>query len=150
MLEHDFQSSVGYWLCTSAHAMQRALNEELAPLGVTFRQWQVLAWLAIEGSLAQNELAERMQIEPATLVTVLDRMELHDWISRFPCPGDRRKKLVRATDKAEPIWRESVACARKVREEAVRDFSPSEREQFLNLLRRVQVNLSALAAREVG
>lgn len=150
MLEHDFQSSVGYWLCTAAHAMQRALNEELAPLGITFRQWQVLAWLAIEGALAQNELAERMQIEPATLVTVLDRMEQRGWILRAPCPGDRRKKLVRATAAAEPIWQSSIACARKVREEAVKDFSPKEFEQLLGYLRRIQANLGALAAREVG
>lgn len=150
MLEHDFQSSVGYWLCTSAHAMQRALNEELAPLGITFRQWQVLAWLAIEGGLAQNELAERMQIEPATLVTVLDRMEQPDWIRRSPCPGDRRKKLVRATTKAEPIWNASKSCAQRVREQAVKDFSPQEREQLLSLLRRLQANMSELSAREVG
>ncbi len=150
MLEHDFKSSVGYWLCTSAHAMQRALNEELSPLGITFRQWQVLAWLAIEGGLAQNELAERMQIEPATLVTVLDRMEQHDWIKRSPCPGDRRKKLVRATAKAEPIWNASTACAKRVREQAAKDFTPREREQLIEYLRRLQANLSLLSAREVG
>lgn len=150
MLHFDFQTSVGYWLCTSAHAMQRALNEQLAPLGVTFRQWQVLAWLAIEGSLAQSELAERMQIEPATLVTVLDRMEQHSWIVRAPCPGDRRKKLVRATEKAEPIWEESIACAQRTRDEAIKDFSPQEREQLFDYLQRIQGNLSALASREAG
>lgn len=150
MLEHDFQSSVGYWLCTAAHAMQRALNEELSPLGITFRQWQVLAWLAIEGSLAQNGLAERMQIEPATLVTVLDRMEQRQWILRSPCPGDRRKKLVRATAEAEPIWQSSIECARRIREEAVSDFTPQEFDQLLGYLRRIQANLGALAAREVG
>lgn len=150
MLDHDFRSSVGYWLCTSAHIMQRALNEELAPLGITFRQWQVLAWLAIEGGVAQNELAERMMIEPATLVTVLDRMEQHGWIQRVPCPGDRRKKLIRATPKAEPIWNASKPSAQKVREQALRDFSPQEREQLLGYLNRLQVNLNALAAREVG
>lgn len=150
MLEHDFQNSVGYWLCTAAHAMQRALNEELAPSGVTYRQWQVLAWLAIEGSLAQNELAERMQIEPATLVTVLDRMEQRRWIERSSCPGDRRKKLVRATEEAEPVWQSSIACARRIREEAVHDFTPKEFDQFLGYLRRVQANVNTRTAREVG
>ncbi len=150
MLEHDFQASVGYWLCTSAHAMQRALNKELAPLGITFRQWQVLAWLAIDGTLVQNELAERMQIEPATLVTVLDRMEQHGWIARTPCRDDRRKKMVRALKKAEPVWQASLACARRIRDEAVKDFSSSERELFLGFLRRIQVNLGGRVAREVG
>lgn len=150
MLEHDFRSSIGYWLCTSAHMMQRALNEELAPLGITFRQWQVLAWLAIEGGVAQNELAERMTIEPATLVTVLDRMEQHGWIERAPCPGDRRKKLIRATAKAAPIWNASKPSSQRVREQAMRDFTPEEREQLLTYLGRLQANLSAPAAREVG
>ena len=38
MLEYDFQSSVGYWLCMTSHAYERAMNEELTAQGITFRQ----------------------------------------------------------------------------------------------------------------
>ena len=80
MLHHDFEESVGYWLITTAHGYQRALNERLAPEGITYRQCQVLGYLALEGPLPQSELAGRMQIEPPTLVGILDRMEREGWI----------------------------------------------------------------------
>ncbi|MDQ3332982.1 MAG: hypothetical protein M3552_20415 [Planctomycetota bacterium] len=43
------------------------MNEELAAEGITYRQGQVLAWLAFDGDLAQCDLAERMSVEPPSL-----------------------------------------------------------------------------------
>ena len=85
MLDYDFQNSIGYWLCMASHAYERAMNEELTAHGITFRQCQVLAWLALEGEQSQTELATRMNIEPPTLVRVLDRMERDGLVSRSGC-----------------------------------------------------------------
>src|SRR5688572_9141763 len=73
MLDYDFPSSIGYWLITTHQGYLRAFNEKLAPEGITYRQAQVLGWLAAEGPLTQTELAARMLIEPPTLVGILDR-----------------------------------------------------------------------------
>ena len=94
MLKYDFEESLGYWLTMTHHAYMRAFNEELAPQGITYRQAQVLAWLALEGPLAQSDLASRMLIEPPSLVGTLDRMEASGLLQRRPCPCDGRKKLV--------------------------------------------------------
>lgn len=143
MLQYDFEESIGYWTVMAAHALHRALSEELAPEGITHRQWQVLAWLAIEGTLSQGELAERMEIEPATLVSVLARMERNGWIVRRACAGDRRKRLVEATAAAEPIWERGVECARRVREQAARGFSQRDRQELIRLLEELRNNLQA-------
>ncbi len=118
MLEYDFENSVGYWLIRASQSYERALNSELAPRGITYRQTQVLGWLALQGEMAQSELADRMHIEPPTLVGILDRMERDGWIARVDCPTDRRKKIIRAQEQAEPIWAEIVACALRVRSRA--------------------------------
>jgi len=148
VLQYDFEESIGYWLILGAHAFQRALNEELAPHGVTFRQAQVLAWLALEGELSQNELAAKMLIEPPTLVGILDRMERDGWISRVTCPADRRKKLVAINRVAEQVWEKIVACAKRVRARAVDGLSPEEIETLKQLVRRIQHNLSEPAVVE--
>src|SRR5437773_2558203 len=75
MQPYDFEESVGYWLTVVTQAYHRALNEQLAPYGVTYRQSHVLGWLMVEGELTQGELARRMMIDPPTLVRILDRME---------------------------------------------------------------------------
>ena len=71
MLEFDFEESVGYWVCATSHALRRSLDEELARENITFRQWEVLAWIAMSGELSQVELAERLGIEAPTLVGIL-------------------------------------------------------------------------------
>jgi MarR family transcriptional regulator for hemolysin len=151
MLEYDFENSVGYWICQSSNVFQRAFNEELAPQGVTFRQAQVLGCLALEGRLSQTDLAERMRIEPPTLVGILDRMERDGWIRRGGDTKDRRKKLVEATAAAKPAWSKIVAVAKRVRARATRGMTSSQLAQLRKLLSVVQANLEPAAGqREAG
>jgi MarR family transcriptional regulator for hemolysin len=141
VLQYDFENSAGYWICRSAHLFERAMNEELAPRGITYRQCQVLGWLAFEGDLSQTDLAERMRIEPPTLVGILDRMEREGWISREGCPDDRRRKIVRPQPKAEPVWDQIVSCAQRVRSRATRGLSKEQVEILKQLLGVVRSNL---------
>ena len=117
------------------------MNEELAAEGLTYRQGQVLAWLAHDGCLAQCELAERMNLEPPTLVPVLDRMERDGLISRECCENDRRRKVIAATPTASAVWSKVVACANRVRARSVRGLSPAEESTLLRQLRQVHNNL---------
>ncbi len=142
MLEYDFHASVGYWTCMTAHLFERVMNEELMPRGITYRQCQVLAWLALEGSLSQVELATRMNIEPPTLVGVLDRMERDGLLVRQACPEDRRKKIVVPLAKAEPMWKTIVECAERVRARATRGLSPSQIATLNELLAKLRANLA--------
>jgi MarR family transcriptional regulator for hemolysin len=148
VLQYDFEESIGYWLIVGAQAFQRALNEELAPHGVTFRQAQVLGWLALEGEMPQNELAAKMMIEPPTLVGILDRMERDGWISRIACPSDRRKKMIKVNRAAQKVWSKIVGCAKRVRARAVEGLTAEEIETLKRLVRRVQHNLSEPAVVE--
>lgn len=144
MLEYDFQGDLGHWICMTAHSYQRAVNQELAPEGITYRQCQVLAWLAFEGELSQADLAERMNIEPPTLVGVLDRMERDGLLSRVSSEQDRRRKIVRAEPKADPVWKKVVACANRVRSRASQGLTAKELKTLHQLLDRVQQNLGEL------
>lgn len=141
MLKHDFQSDVGYWVHMAAHRFERAMNEELTAEGVTYRQGQVLAWLALDGDLAQCELAERMNLEPPSLVTVLDRMERDGLIARDCCPNDRRRKVIRPTESAKPVWSRVVKCANRVCAKSVNGLTASQEAALLRSLQHVYHNL---------
>jgi MarR family transcriptional regulator for hemolysin len=141
MLHYDFEESIGAWLTLATQTYHRAVSDELAPHGITYRQSMVLGWLALEGDLSQTELAAKMMVEPPTLVGILDRMERDGWITRHNCPGDRRKKIIRANPAAEPVWERIVECALRVRQRAIKGFSECELVELKNLLLRVQQNL---------
>jgi MarR family transcriptional regulator, transcriptional regulator for hemolysin len=143
LLHQDFEQSVGYWLTVVTQAYHRAVSEELAPHGITYRQSMVLGWLALEGELSQTELASKMMVEPPTLVGILDRMERDGWITRNGCPNDRRKNLIRSNPGAEPVWEKIVACALRVRAEATAGMSAQELETLRSLLKRVRQNIES-------
>jgi MarR family transcriptional regulator for hemolysin len=139
---HDFEDGVGYWICRASRAFERAMNDELAPRGITYRQAQVLWLLAHEGSLSQTELAERMRIEPPTLVGILDRMEREGWIRREGDANDRRRKFVAPLAKAKPVWTKIIACSDKVRSRGNEGLNAEDRELLKRLLGRIVENLS--------
>lgn len=147
MLDYDFEQSIGFWIISAANDYQRVLNDELAPQGITFRQCQVLGCLAWAAPLSQSDLAERMRIEPPTLVGILDRMERDGWIERIDCDSDRRRKLIRPLPAAKPVWSKIAAAARRVRAQATAGLSPSELETLKQLMGIVRSNLEKQVAR---
>ncbi|MDH3716967.1 MAG: MarR family transcriptional regulator [Planctomycetota bacterium] len=146
--QYDFEESIGYWLTMATQAYHRSLADELAPHGITFRQAQVLGWLALKGDLSQTELARRMMVEPPTLVSILDRMEREGWISRRTCQSDRRRKYVQLNAAAEPGWDRVLESARKIRAQASEGLSDKQAETLKNLLRVVHQNLGTSSAGE--
>lgn len=146
MLQYDFEESVGYWITITSHFYQGALNQELIPYGITFRQFQVIGWLVYEGPLSQVDLADRMMIEPPTLVRILDRMERDDWIKRESDPLDRRRKVVKVLPEAKPVWLKMVSCLKRLRKKATQGMTEDEVETLKSLLIQVQENLGVMSS----
>jgi len=147
LVPYDYETSIGYWLTVSTQILHRALNDELAPTGITYRQSQVIGWLKVDGDVTVSELACRMMIEPPTLVGILDRMESMGWIGRHSSPLDRRRKLIRLTASAEPVWERIVQCFLNVRQQATTGLTPSQVETLLELLRTIHQNMLAAESR---
>jgi len=141
MRPYDFENSIGYWLIITARSFERSLNDLLVPQGITFRQCQILGWLALSGDLTQADLAEKMGIEPPTMLALLDRMERDGWVQRLAHPEDRRKKIIRPTPRAEPIWAKITGAARSVRTRATAGMEPDDAEALIRLLQRILANL---------
>lgn len=141
MLQYDFENSVGYWIFATAHDLACTINEEFAGLGITHRQWEVLAWISYLGELSQTELAEKMGIEAPTLVGVLDRMERDGWIQRIPSETDRRKKLIRVTDRVDPVWAQMVERGLQIRARAIAGISEEQLDNLRETLGIMRKNL---------
>jgi MarR family transcriptional regulator for hemolysin len=122
-------------------ALRMALDAKLVRYGITFRQWQVLAGLALEGEISQVKLAELIGVEGPTLVRILDRMEHKGWIKRNVSSRDRRQKLITPTKKVEGVWRKMTECAHGVRNNAVKGISTKDVANLRRLLEKIRENL---------
>lgn len=141
VLEYDFEESVGWWVIDTANAFEREMAAALRPHGITFRQCQVLASLAMLGAASQAELAAQVGIEAPTLTGVLNRMERDGWIARRASETDRRKKLVEPLAKAQPAWERLVETAHSIRARALHGVSEEERAVLHRVLARIRDNL---------
>lgn len=141
MLNHDVENSIGYWAYVVFRDIERVLNVELAPHGITLRQSQVLGWLALKQELTQAQLAELMRLEPPTLVRILDRMERDGWIRRHADKVDRRKKLIRPTKQVEPVWQKVRECIKRVRALATEGINAKQQQVTLEVLSAMHQNL---------
>lgn len=150
MLQFDFEKSVGSWISLTYQTIRRSLDAELDHQKITFRQWEVLAWLAMCGDLSQGTLAERLNVEAPTLTGILNRMERDGWLDRTSRADDLRCKKLHPTEKAEAIWASSLECCLRVRSRATAGFSEAELALLKSFCERIRANLGEGDCRPCG
>jgi DNA-binding MarR family transcriptional regulator len=117
---------------------------------MTEGQWRVLARLSGNQGLSQAALAELMDVQPITLVRLIDRLEAAGLVERRPAPKDRRAFQLYLTSKAQPIIDRIWDFAHQTREEAMAGVSPAAREQLIDTLIRIKTNLARNNAGDVA
>jgi DNA-binding MarR family transcriptional regulator len=78
----------------------------------------VFEFLDAEGTQV-SELARRAQMTKQSMAELVAHLERHGYVERIPDPGDRRAKLVRATDRGREVY----AVAREVVAELEREWT---------------------------
>ncbi|QDT34948.1 MarR family winged helix-turn-helix transcriptional regulator [Thalassoglobus polymorphus] len=142
MKSDNLDHLLDYWILLVGKELERIGNIALEPLGVTYRQAQVIGALTVFGEMSQTKLAERVQVEPSSVVRLVDRMERDGWITRQPSLTDRRVKLLQLTDQVKPIWTEVVKAGMVTRERAVKGISQARLNELNKTLSDIYNNLA--------
>ena len=77
-------AEVGFVLHDLGRLMRKRFEQRATPLGFTRSQWLVLLHLAKVEGIHQAGLAEILEMEPITLVRILDRLEARGLVERRP------------------------------------------------------------------
>lgn len=136
------EPSVGFYLYDAARLMRRDFDRRAKTVGLTRAQWSVLAHLARNEGSNQAAIADYLDVEPITLVRLLDRLEEAGWIERRMDPNDRRARRIHLTEKAHPIIDKMHDLAAETREVMLAGLDPAARAQFLEALIRIRANLT--------
>ena len=90
----------------------------------------------------QKDIAQALDIEPATVSKILNNMVEAGYVERSPLAQRRRAESVRITGKGEEFYQKWAALCSEYEDLALNGFSEQEREQFALYLRRVYANVS--------
>ena len=139
--------SIGFLIGDVSRMMRREFETMLSKAGTgrTIGEARTLAFVRRFPGLRQTALAERLGVEPMTLVGYLDPLESAGLIERRPDPSDRRAKLVMLTDAANPVMTHIDGAIVAVRDRALAGFTPEDVERAYHLLEAIQGNLLAEA-----
>jgi len=113
-------------------------------MSLTLPTCKVLAYLERNEGISQARLADLTSIEPMAMVRILDRMQADGLVERRPDPADRRARSLYLTPKSKPALDEIWRLAALTRSEAFAGISQPERDAFLDVLARLDRNLSLL------
>ena len=119
------------------NALQRLLEQSIAPHGVLRGQWYFLRVLWEEEGLTQRELSARVGTKEPTTIVALRSMEAAGLVKRRRSETDRRKIHVDLTPKARRLRDTLLPLAREVSEAATKGLTAKETETLHQLLRKV-------------
>jgi DNA-binding MarR family transcriptional regulator len=112
----------------------RLLNEELAEVGLKPPEAAILLMLRDQGPVSQQDLGERLHVDPSNLVSFLNALERDGLLLRRRDPSDRRRHIVEITKLgAERVPRCDGPVA-SLEDELFATLSPEDRKQFQRIL----------------
>jgi MarR family transcriptional regulator, transcriptional regulator for hemolysin len=122
-LEERFSSA----LHNTSRAWRQALDRRLKFLGVSQASWMTIAVAAKARSpLSQSELADRLAVEGATMVAMVDRLVRAGLVTREPSITDRRVKRVVLTKAGNVLYEKVRAEAAAFRKELLASVDPKK------------------------
>jgi DNA-binding MarR family transcriptional regulator len=90
--------------------MLARVDEVLRPFELTFARYEVLMLLLFSrrGALPLSTVGSRLQVHPASVTNVIDRLEAHGLVRRTPHPTDRRTTLAELTERGRQVATEAT------------------------------------------
>ncbi len=132
-------------LHSTSRAWRQALDRRLKYLGVSQASWMTIAMAAKAAEpLSQSELADRLAVEGATMVAMVDRLVKAGLVMRQPSTTDRRIKRVVLTEAGTVLYARVLAEAGAFRKELLAGLDADKLLVATELLEGLQGTIDSL------
>lgn len=129
--------SLHYLLMKSQSILSRKILSEASCLGLTPGQPKILDFLVQYQEADQKTIAAYCEIEPATVGSILSRMEDSGLVVRKQKNGNRRSLYVSLTDKGNQAAIKLMEIFQEVEKQATSNFSEEETQLLKQLLEKL-------------
>ncbi len=132
-------------LYNTYHAQKNRLRPGMTDMGLSPGQPKILNFLSRSNNCMQKDIAEALDIEPATVSRILNNMVEAGLVQRSCTAARKRAECITITEKGRDCLVKWQQLCADMESAAMRGFTQAEREQFLAYLCRMYVNLSGKA-----
>jgi MarR family transcriptional regulator, transcriptional regulator for hemolysin len=124
---NDLEERFSDALHNTSRSWRQAVDRRLKYLGVSQASWMTIATAAKARSpLSQSELADKLAVEGATMVAMIDRLVKAGLVLREASTTDRRVKRVVLTPAGSKIYEKVRTEAAALRKELLANIDPKK------------------------
>ncbi len=142
------QRQAGFLMAKIRQVSGRVFERILKEYGIEINsaQGRIMFALWQADGISINELAQKTQLKKSTLTSMLDRLENMGYVRRQRCKKDRRKILIKRTNKDKTLESKYVELSQEITKLFYKGFSKTQIDRFENDLARMLDNLTAFEA----
>ncbi|MFV3377905.1 MULTISPECIES: MarR family winged helix-turn-helix transcriptional regulator [Pseudomonas] len=131
--------TLGYAIKRAQMRSVELLGEMINASGLTPAKMTALSLIGTESGISQSALGEKLSINRASVVKVVDTLEVLGFVVRHPTPGDRRSHSLALTNEGKIRLGKLHAQVQEFEQSISSKLSVEERSQLISLLERVAV-----------
>ena len=133
----EIDDIVGFHIRRAHGSVYRHFTETFADLGLTQKQVSVLWLVSDHPAIAQTELAQRLQLDRATVMAIVNRLQERGFLVRGASSTDRRMQTLHLSAPGEQALQAAKAAVREHETWLKSRFSTAEVRTLIALLRRI-------------
>jgi DNA-binding MarR family transcriptional regulator len=138
---HAIRREILFQLIDVARAVRTYVDQCARRHGMTRAQWGALMRLERQEGMTQAEMAESLEIQPISLVRLIDRLCDQKLVERRPHPSDRRANRLYLTPKGRATLTRLVPLGREISADALASFGDTEAGELLESLLRIKSSI---------
>jgi len=125
-------------LVESSRLLRNYIDHRAKGRGTTRAQWIVLFRLQQQEGLSQVDLADVLELQPISLVRLLDRLVEHGLLERRPDPRDRRANRLFLTASGRQLVDDLDSLRDSIASDVLQDIPATAIETSLGTLRDIK------------
>jgi len=130
-----------------ARTMRTYIDQRAREHGMTRAQWGALVRLQRQEGMTQAELAENLEIQPISLVRLIDRLCLHGLVERRPHPRDRRANRLYLTEKGRTTLLHLAPLGKEIGSDVLASLDEADVADLLQKLLLIRNNIRRAAGK---
>ncbi len=132
---------IGFLISRASLAHRNIIDRQLSTLDIHRGQPPVLFLLQKYEGMSNSEMAEFLNVTPATLTNKIKRMEKAGLVIRQRDPGDKRFSRIYMTEKGRGIMKQLKASIKEIENNLLKGFSEAETRDLWGLVQRILDNI---------
>ena len=132
-------------LIESSRLLRNFIDHRAKSRGTTRAQWIVLFRLREQEGLSQVDLADVLELQPISLVRLLDRLVEHGLLERRHDPKDRRANRLFLTASGRQLVDDLDGLRDAIATDVMRDLSEDSVKTTLRALRDIKDRIKAMS-----